>query len=746
MRFSTRVFTVLAAAIIFQVALSQTNRIKYNNQELFLSGANLAWVSFALDIGSGNPDTVAFADMFLAVHNHGGNAVRWWLHTDGRLTPVFDTSTNHVTGPGAHTISDMKKVLDIAWQREIGLKLCLWSFDMLNTSNSAAVLYRNKLLLNDTNYTRAYINNCLIPIVDSLKGNPAILGWEIFNEPEGMSNEFGWSTTQHVPMATIQRFVNLCAGAIHRADPNALVTNGCWSFKALTDVPTAVAPPSAGLGEFSKVGLAEKESIARQFNKKYRTNLTVGEVMNYLDRMSILNNKNYYSDSQLIGAGGDPDGVLDFYSVHYYSGIDPSSPTAISPFHHPASYWGLNKSIVVAEFAMASGQGNPPGIPTASMYDTLYQLGYAGALPWAWTDPTFSSISDMLAGIQSMWDNHRSDVDVLGIGVDWPTVTITSPLNNSVFPDTSQLTITVTVSDTLAIDSVEFFLADTIKIGGVSVPTHTSGDTSNFAFTWKNIQAGIYSITAAATNSKGHQQISSSVQITVGTPPMIRLEAETATRTGPGMTVGTDPSASGGKYVDVAAGNDTTSKITWTLNSVPKDGNYPIMFGVKLKYQSPKTQFVNVNGAPADTVVFSGSTSAWTEIPATVNLVQGVNTIQMAMSWGWMYVDYLAVPTGFVTTLVNNSSTMPAVYSLSQNYPNPFNPTTTIEFSLAKASNVKLTVYNVLGQKVATLVDGYMKSGSQSVVFDARLVSSGVYYYRLEAGSFTRTAKMMLVK
>lgn len=89
---------------------------------------------------------------------------------------------------------------------------------------------------------------------------------------------------------------------------------------------------------------------------------------------------------------------------------------------------------------------------------------------------------------------------------------------------------------------------------------------------------------------------------------------------------------------------------------------------------------------------------------------------------------------------------VPERYALAQNYPNPFNPTTTINFTLAKASNVKLTVYNVLGQKVATLVDTHMYPGAYSVQFDAKTLASGVYFYRLEAGGFTADKKMLLVK
>jgi hypothetical protein len=93
----------------------------------------------------------------------------------------------------------------------------------------------------------------------------------------------------------------------------------------------------------------------------------------------------------------------------------------------------------------------------------------------------------------------------------------------------------------------------------------------------------------------------------------------------------------------------------------------------------------------------------------------------------------------------------PRSFSLSQNYPNPFNPETSIEYALPQDAQVRLIIYNVLGQKVATLVDEHQAAGCKTVWWDGKdetgdEVSSGVYFYRLTAGEFSEVRKMMMVK
>ncbi len=92
------------------------------------------------------------------------------------------------------------------------------------------------------------------------------------------------------------------------------------------------------------------------------------------------------------------------------------------------------------------------------------------------------------------------------------------------------------------------------------------------------------------------------------------------------------------------------------------------------------------------------------------------------------------------------TSSIPDNFALSQNYPNPFNPTTNINYSVAEASHVRLTVYNLVGQKVATLVDGVRAAGTYTVSWDASNLSSGIYVYRLDTGNKVFANKMTLLK
>jgi hypothetical protein len=126
-----------------------------------------------------------------------------------------------------------------------------------------------------------------------------------------------------------------------------------------------------------------------------------------------------------------------------------------------------------------------------------------------------------------------------------------------------------------------------------------------------------------------------------------------------------------------------------------------------------------------------------------MNLVQDGQVIR-----GWA-VTSAGLITAYYETISginNNQNEIPNNYLLAQNYPNPFNPSTKISFMLPKAGDVRLTVIDILGREVATLVNGYRNAGTHTVDFDASNFASGVYFYRIDAGTFTDVKKMVLMK
>jgi hypothetical protein len=105
------------------------------------------------------------------------------------------------------------------------------------------------------------------------------------------------------------------------------------------------------------------------------------------------------------------------------------------------------------------------------------------------------------------------------------------------------------------------------------------------------------------------------------------------------------------------------------------------------------------------------------------------------------------IPINLLNGLTDVKTTnLPKTFAMYQNFPNPFNPSTSIRFELPKGSNVNLSIYNILGQKIATIVDEYKNPGYYQIRWDARNLANGIYFYSIRTENIVITKKMILLK
>jgi len=190
----------------------------------------------------------------------------------------------------------------------------------------------------------------------------------------------------------------------------------------------------------------------------------------------------------------------------------------------------------------------------------------------------------------------------------------------------------------------------------------------------------------------------------------------------------------------------------WQFSNIPVIQNEYIR---SLSFINPNTGWIGTEIANTNARVFKTTNkgSSFVEVFKYTDY----STSNMSYDIG---VDFINESVGFVSTgdkifkttnggstFINPISTeIPAKYSLSQNYPNPFNPMCNVQFSMYKAGNVRLVVYDVQGREVQTLVNEKLSAGTYEVKFDGSKLNSGVYFYKMMTGNFTETKKMLLVK
>ena len=170
--------------------------------------------------------------------------------------------------------------------------------------------------------------------------------------------------------------------------------------------------------------------------------------------------------------------------------------------------------------------------------------------------------------------------------------------------------------------------------------------------------------------------------------------------------------------------------------------NFNSMVNFQFHFDSLQSKGFNLNSNSLKVKYWDGQNSQWTDASNSV-INSANNTISISQN---TVSNFYIVAADKVTGISNNKSSFPVNFNLQQNYPNPFNPSTTIKFSINETSIVKLSIYNLLGQKVATLINQSLNAGLHSVQFNASNLSSGIYFYRLTSGSNSRVMKMELLK
>jgi len=156
-----------------------------------------------------------------------------------------------------------------------------------------------------------------------------------------------------------------------------------------------------------------------------------------------------------------------------------------------------------------------------------------------------------------------------------------------------------------------------------------------------------------------------------------------------------------------------------------------------LNAQIKLTQYVVGNGA----ATISGSSNV-SSVTIGQPIIGNTSNTLHSNNIGFWY-QYTEIISDVEEKLSNE---IPIEFQLYQNYPNPFNPSTTIRYGLPKESKVSLEVYNILGERVTQLVNQQLKAGYHEVEFNNSSHSSGIYFYRIQAGDFVETKKMILLK
>lgn len=376
-------------------------------------------------------------------------------------------------------------------------------------------------------------------------------------------------------------------------------------------------------------------------------------------------------------------------------------------------------------------------------------------------------LSTGLKDLRLVMDTDGFSIDFMNfvMGNKSPHATIIAPEDNAYFLESSDITISVAATDPDGeIALVEYFNGPD-KLGEAS--------SEPFEFVWEKVSIGQYSLTALVTDNEGLSVVTDTVKISVheaegpfpGAPHAIpgKIECEDYNFGGEGISF--HELSAGNKFLTTYRGDDPVD-----LEDCEDEGggyhvgdfedgewlNYMVdvaertLYDVEIRYATDMDGAgisLSVDGMDRSGTVSTPSTGGWQEFTSVIfkglSLTKGEHTLRMHSVKAYPNINWLKFTE---STVGVEQLTTPGAIELSQNYPNPFSLSTSIHYKLAAYCEVRLSVYNLLGMKVRSLVDQYQNAGFHQVDLNAEDLDPGVYTYRLEAGPQVYQRRMMLMK
>ncbi|MCD0483566.1 cellulase family glycosylhydrolase [Streptacidiphilus sp. ASG 303] len=348
------------------------NRIWFNGRNIYLNGVNAPWGStstFGTDLGC-NYDANRFETMFSDLQTYGVNAVRFWVHVDGRCSPTF-TSDNTVSGASSTFYSNLDDLLNRAKNHNVAVLLTLWAPELtFNGSAWTQIRPVRDPFINDASKTQTYIDNVLVPMARRYDSNPALLGYEVINEPEfAVSSSDVWGSSYPtdrnlIQLSAMQRFVAQQVVALHRNTTKYVNATGSASYKW-----------NAAHGD-----------------------VTVG---------------NWWSDDALKAQVPDADkpyAYSDFYQVHWYD-WEKGNGYDFSPWENrgPSFYNDDDKPVIIGEMPAK----DDTYFTEDYKINESWNEGYLGSFAWSYSGiDGYGSWNDVKDRLKAFHDAHAADIDL----------------------------------------------------------------------------------------------------------------------------------------------------------------------------------------------------------------------------------------------------------------------------------------------------------------------------------------------